>query len=145
VLNVWPASFAQAETSSRVMIVATPVIALLSRWLVIHKRLVPLTRGDQQQLFVSCVCNCGIAVVLAAYFEREEADAAYASDPSQYIVLALLVLQLLHQCGWQSLHPAGAKITVKSCGGHFLVMFTLCSKREACHAGLSLPTSEIGR
>ena len=96
VLNVWPASFAQAETSSRVMIVATPAIALLSRWLVIHKRLVPLTRGDQQQLFVSCVCNCGIAVVLAAYFVREEADAAYASDPSpQYIVLALLVVQLL--------------------------------------------------
>ena len=31
------------------------------------------------------------------------------------------------QCGWQR----GAKMTVKSCGSHFVTIFTLCS-REAC-------------
>ena len=31
------------------------------------------------------------------------------------------------QCGWQR----GAKMTVKSCGSHFVMIFTLCS-REAC-------------
>jgi hypothetical protein len=100
VLNAWPASFAQAETSDRVMIVTTPVIALLCRWLVIHKRLVQLTRGDQQQLFVSSGCSCGIALVLAAYFVRDrgarEANPSYPSEASpQYIVLLLLFVQLL--------------------------------------------------
>jgi hypothetical protein len=100
VLNAWPASFARAATSDRAMIVATPVIALLCRSLVIHKRLVQLTRGDQQQLFVSSACSCCIAVVLAVYFLRDrgarEANPSYPSDTSpQYIVLLLLLVQLL--------------------------------------------------
>jgi hypothetical protein len=100
VLNAWPATFAHAQMSDRAMIVTTPVIALLCRSLVIHKRLVHLTRGDQQQLFVSSACSCGIAVVLAVYFVRDrgarEAEASYPSDTSpQYIVLVLLVVQLL--------------------------------------------------
>jgi hypothetical protein len=100
VLNAWPASFAQAETSDRAMIVLTPIIAVLFRFLVIHKRLVQLTRGDQLQLFVSSACSCGIAVVLAVYFVRDrgahEATPSYPSDASpQYIVLVLLLVQLL--------------------------------------------------
>jgi hypothetical protein len=100
VLNVWPASFAQAAASHRAMIVLTPIITLLFRSLVIHKRLVDLTRGDQKQLFVSSACNCGIAVVLAAYFVRDRdaraANPSFASDSTpQYIVLALLMVQLM--------------------------------------------------
>ena len=100
VLNAWPASFARAATSDRAMIVTTPVIALLCRSLVIHKRLVQLTRGDQQQLFVSSACSCCIALVLAVYFVRDrgarEANPSYPSDTSpQYIVLVLLAVQLL--------------------------------------------------
>ena len=100
VLNVWPASFAHAAASHRAMIVMTPVITLLFRSLVIHKRLVDLTRGDQKQLFVSCACNCGIAVVLAVYFVRDRdaraANPSFSSDSTpQYIVLALLLVQLI--------------------------------------------------
>jgi hypothetical protein len=100
VLNAWPASFTQAETSDRIMIVTTPVIALLCRWLVIHKQLVQLTRGDQQQLFVSSGCSCCVALVLAVYFVRDrgarEANPSFPSDASpQYIVLLLLIFQLL--------------------------------------------------
>jgi len=100
VLNVWPASFTHAAASDRAMIVMTPIITLLVRSLVIHKRLVDLTLGDQKQLFVSSACNCSIAVVLAAYFMRDrgarEADPSYPSDASpQYLVLVLLVVQLL--------------------------------------------------
>jgi len=100
VLNAWPASFAHAQISDRAMIVMTPIIALLSRSLVIHKRLVQLTRGDQQQLFASSACSCGIAVVLAVYFVRDrgtrEANPSFPSDSSpQYIVLLLLLVQLL--------------------------------------------------
>jgi len=99
VMNVWPASFAHAA-AHRAMIVMTPVITLLFRSLVIHKRLVDLTRGDQKQLFVSSACNCGIAVVLAAYFVRDRgaraANPSFASDSTpQYIVLALLIVQLM--------------------------------------------------
>jgi hypothetical protein len=100
VLNVWPASFAQATTSDRAMIAMVPIVVVMFRSLVIHKRLVDLTLGDQKQLFVSSVCNCGIAAVLAAYFLRDKdarvANPSFQSDATpQYIVLALLTVQLM--------------------------------------------------
>ncbi len=97
VMNVRPASFAQAEPSHRFMIVMLPVVTLLFRALVIRQRVVELTCADQKQLFAGSFCSCLIAVVLSVYFEQvEEVDQLKEVTP-QYIVVVLLVVQVLAQ------------------------------------------------
>jgi hypothetical protein len=98
---VRPSSFVQADSSYRAMIVMLPVMTLLFRVLVIHQRVVHMTSADQKQLYLSSVCTCLIAAVLSVYFDP--AGDAPQSAPSasetlpQYIVLALLVLQIIAQ------------------------------------------------
>lgn len=103
VLNLRPSSFAQADASDRAMIVILPVLTLLLRALVVCQRVVPLTPADQKQLYVCSLCSCCIAAVLSVQFNLASGDGR-SSSPSfatelrpQYIVLALLVVQIIAQ------------------------------------------------
>jgi hypothetical protein len=104
VLNVQPSAFARAGSSDRAMIVMLPVMALLLRVLVIRQRVVQLTSADQKLLYVSSACSCLIAGALSVSFARA-ADApqsalSFESDTlPQYIVLALLLVQVFAQTG----------------------------------------------
>jgi len=58
---------------------------------------------------------------------RARPAAAIGMAAQKRFLRLVLRLSHVHQCGWQR----GAKMTVKSCGSHFVMIFTLCS-REAC-------------
>jgi hypothetical protein len=99
VLNVWPSSFDQADSSDRAMIIMLPIITLLLRVLVIHRRVVHLTLSDQKQLYVSSACSCLIAGVFSVYFAdaHRSALSSESNTSPQYIVLALLLVQAIGQ------------------------------------------------
>ncbi len=102
VLNLRPASFDQADSSQRAMIVALPVMTLLLRALVIRQRVVQLTSADQKQLVAGSFCSCVIVAVLSCYFERvhdeHQSSSSFATlIAPQYIVLALLIIQVIVQ------------------------------------------------
>jgi hypothetical protein len=102
VLNVWPSSFAQADSSERAMIIMLPFMTLLFRVLVIRQRVVDLTFADQKQLYASSVCSCVITAVLSASFARNadarESAPSFATDNlTQCIVLGLLIVQVITQ------------------------------------------------
>ncbi len=102
VLNVLPSSFHQADLSERVMVIATPIIALLFRALVIRQRVVDLSPSDQKQLYVCCVCTVAIALVFGFFFgaarDVHQATPSFASATTPlYVVLALLAFQLIAQ------------------------------------------------
>ncbi len=102
VLNAQPSAFAQAGSSDRAMIVMLPVMMILLRVLVIRQRVVQLTSADQKQLYASSICSLLIAAVLSESFARA-ADArqsapSFATDTStQFIILALLIVQIITQ------------------------------------------------
>jgi hypothetical protein len=95
-LNVRPSSFDQADSSDRTMIVMLPVVMILFRALVIRQRVVPLTLADQWQLYFSSMCSCLIAAVLGASF-AQLVPSFFSDTVPQYIVLALLVVQIIAQ------------------------------------------------
>jgi hypothetical protein len=102
VLNAWPSAFARASSSDRAMIVLLPVIMLLFRALVIRQHVVQLTSADQKLLYVSSAFSCFIAVALSVPFAgaahaRQSETSFDSSTVPQWIVLALLVLQLVAQ------------------------------------------------
>ncbi len=102
VLNLRSSSFEQAESWQRAMIVMLPFITVLLRALVIRQRVVQLTTADQKQLVTGSVCSCLITAVLSAYFERfqnahQSSQSLASQTVPQYIVLALLVVQVIAQ------------------------------------------------
>lgn len=99
VVNAWPSSFSEASGSQQAMIILIPIVALLFRGFVIHKRLVDMTLDDQKLQYMSSAVSSCVAVVLSVYFVKDVE--AHRSNPSfapdivpQYMVLFMLVAEL---------------------------------------------------